>query len=86
MHDQIDGEHPTVPPNGIEEGLIGLHLETRLTNRLVQDGKVDDGSPRSRSLHHNENEAEIPWRERGQLDRPFLNQRRDFPLAELSPW
>ena len=58
---QVYGDHPVAPPNGIEDRLVGLHLEASLKNKLIQPRQVFHGPLRPRGLPHNKKTAVESW-------------------------
>ena len=59
---QVDGNHPIPRTNREKDGLDGLHLKMRGSEKTVEMREVDDRTPRPRGLPHHKQTAVKAWR------------------------
>ena len=79
-----DGEHPDVPPQRMEDRLVGPHLEPRRLNEAAEERQVYHRPPQARSRPHYKQTAVIAWRGGSQLDHPLGNQGQNLLMESHS--
>ena len=76
---QVDGDHPVVPLNCMENRLGGLHLERSLEHKPVQEGEGDHWTPRIQRLPHYKQATVKPRGGMSKFDCPFGDKRTNLP-------
>ena len=76
---QVDGEHPIVLTNGLQDRPGALHVELGQDNKPIQGGEVYDKMPSDRSLLNDEHPTLEPQRRGSKIGCPFLDKSETPP-------